>query len=392
MVGVAAASGDTAVVFIETGAVVVGLAFLARIADRARISAVPLYVVAGLAVGEGGLAPLDVSDDFIRLVGDIGALLLLLMLGLAYSPEELRTGLASGIGPGVVNGVVNFVPGLAIGLILGWDIRAAFLLGGVCWVSSSGVVAKVLADLGRLGNRETPAVLNLLVLEDLAMAVFLPVAGGVVTGGGVAGTASAVIVATGAVLGILTVALRWGLAISALLSRVGDEALLLAVIGATLLVGGIAEQLRVSAAIGAFLLGLMVSGPVQERVAAAVRPLRDLFAAIFFLLFAFPVRPAEVAGALGWASALASVGIAGKFVSGWVAARSTAGPIGRLRAGAVLVARGEFSVVIASLGAELAEGDALRATTVAYVLLTTIAGPLLARWSDRLVSTGGAER
>jgi CPA2 family monovalent cation:H+ antiporter-2 len=186
VVGVAAASGDTAVVFIETGAVVVGLAFLARIADRARISAVPLYVVAGLAVGEGGLAPLDVSGDFIRLVGDIGALLLLLMLGLAYSPEELRTGLASGIGPGVVNGVVNFVPGLAIGLILGSDIRAAFLLGGVCWVSSSGVVAKVLADLGRLGNRETPAVLNLLVLEDLAMAVFLPVAGGVVTGGGVA--------------------------------------------------------------------------------------------------------------------------------------------------------------------------------------------------------------
>ena len=48
------------------------------------------------------------------------------------------------------------------------------LLGGVSWVSSSGIVAKVLADLDRLGNRETPAILNLLVIEDLAMAVFLP--------------------------------------------------------------------------------------------------------------------------------------------------------------------------------------------------------------------------
>ena len=70
------------------------------------------------------------------------------------------------------------MPGVVVGLVLGWSLPAAVLLGGVTWISSSGIVSKVLTDLDRLGNRETPAVLNLLVIEDLAMAVYLPVVGG----------------------------------------------------------------------------------------------------------------------------------------------------------------------------------------------------------------------
>ncbi len=384
---VAAASGETAVVFIEIGAIALVLSVLARLAGRLGITAIPLYLLAGLAVGEGGLVPLDVSADFIQLAGEIGVLLLLLTLGLEYSGDELRHGLRTGAGPGVIDAVANFTPGLVVGLVLGWAPAVALLLGGVCWVSSSGVVSKVLTDLDRLGNRETPAVLNLLVIEDLAMAVYLPVVGALIVGRGAADTTVTVAIALAAVSVILAVALRWGDHLSGLLAPASDEALLLAVFGLTLLVGGLAQEVQVSAAIGAFLVGLALSGSVQARAAAVVGPLRDLFAATFFLFFSFSVDPSDLVGVLVPAGLLAVLGILGKLLSGWVAARSAAaGTPGRLRAGTVLIARGEFSVVIAALGAATADGAELGALAAAYVLITAIAGPLAAKLSDRMAS------
>src|SRR5215207_11765079 len=98
---------------------------LARVASRLGITAIPLYLLAGLTVGEGGIAPLDVSADFIQLGGEIGVLLLLLTLGLEYSPQELREGLRTGVVPGVVDAITNFTPGLLVGLALGWAPAAA---------------------------------------------------------------------------------------------------------------------------------------------------------------------------------------------------------------------------------------------------------------------------
>ncbi|MGH9138842.1 MAG: cation:proton antiporter [Acidimicrobiales bacterium] len=379
----AATSGDAAVAFIEIGAVALVLSVLARLAGRLGMTAIPLYLIAGLAVGEGGLAPLDVSVDFIALAADIGVLLLLLTLGLQYSGDELRYGLRGGAKPGVVDAIANFVPGFVAGVLFGWEPATAVLLGGVCWVSSSGVVAKVLADLDRLGNRETPGVLNLLVIEDLAMAVYLPVAGALVIGSGATATATKVAVAMVAVAIILTIALRWGGHLSVLLAPASDESLLLAVFGLTLLVGGLAQELQVSAAIGAFLVGLALSGTVQARAAALVEPLRNLFAATFFLFFSFTVNPADLAGFLAPAAALVLVTVPGKLMSGWAAARQVGSAVpGRIRAGTALIARGEFSIVIAALGAGTADGDELAALAAAYVLLTAVGGPFATKYAD----------
>lgn len=378
---VAAANSDAALTFIEIGAIAVGLAVLARAAGRLGITAIPFYLLAGLAVGEGGFAPLDVSAEFISTAAEIGVLLLLLALGLEYSSDELRHGLRTGLVPGLVDGAVNFAPGFVAGVLLGWEPAAAVLLGGVCWVSSSGIISKVLADLDRLANRETPVILNLLVIEDLAMAVFLPVAGAMVTGGDLAASVVTVGVAIAAVAVILSIALRYGGHLSSLLAGGSDESLLLAVFGLTLLVGGLAQQLDVSAAIGAFLVGLALSGSVQERAGALIGPLRDLFAAVFFLFFSFQIRPGDLLGALGPAVALAAVALSSKLLTGWVAAgRAGVGRAGRLRAGATLMARGEFSIVIASIGATLDDGADLGALAAAFVLLTAIAGPLAARF------------
>jgi CPA2 family monovalent cation:H+ antiporter-2 len=363
--------------------VALALSVLARLASRLRITAIPLYLLAGLAVGEGGIAPLDVSEDFISLAAEIGVLLLLLTLGLEYSGDELRQGLRTAAVPGLVDGLANFTPGLIAGLVLGWDATTSVLLGGVTWISSSGVVSKVLTDLDRLGYRETPAILNLLVIEDLAMAAYLPVVGALIADRDVDATALTVILALVAAAVILWAALRWGQHLSNALAPGNDEAVLLAVFGITLLVAGVAEQVQVSAAIGAFLVGLALSGTVQARAASLIGPLRDLFAATFFLFFSFQIRPSQLLDVLGAAVLLTIVTGAGKLASGWVAAaRHGAGTRGRLRAGTALIARGEFSIVIAALGAGAAHGRSLSALAAGYVLLTAAVGPLAAKYAD----------
>jgi CPA2 family monovalent cation:H+ antiporter-2 len=366
---------------------------LSRLAGRFGLTAVPLYLLAGLTLGEGGAIQLDVSEDFISITAEIGVLLLLFTLGLEYSDTELRDGLRTGIGTGLVDMALNALPGVAIGLLLGWEPLAAVLLGGVTWISSSGVVSKVLADLGRLGFRETPSILNLLVIEDLEMAVYLPIVAALIVGGSIAGTAANVGIALGVVTLILVAALRYGRRFSDLIAGGSDEAFLLSIFGITVLVAGLAQRLDVSGAIGAFLVGLALSGRAEERASVLVSPLRDLFAATFFLFFSFQIDPADLFDAIVPAVALAIVTIATKFVTGWYAAgRAGVGSAGRARAGAVLIARGEFSIVIAALGADLLDGPELGAIAAAYVLITAIVGPLAARFADSLPVPGRRHR
>ncbi|MFT4866218.1 MAG: CPA2 family monovalent cation:H+ antiporter-2 [Ilumatobacter sp.] len=382
---IAAGSSEAALAFVEIGAVVLGLALLARLAGRLGITAVPLYLIAGLALGEGGLVQLDVTEDFISIVAEIGVLLLLFTLGLEYSDVELRNGLRTGVLPGVVDMLLNGLPGVAAGLLLGWSPLAAVLLGGATWVSSSGVVSKVLTDLHRLGFRETPAVLNLLVIEDLAMAVYLPVVAALIVGGTLLATITSVAIALIVVTVILLSALFYGRKMSKLLIGGSDESLLLAVFGVTLLVAGIAQQLEVSGAIGAFLVGLALSGQAEKRATQLITPLRDLFAAIFFLFFSFQVDPAKLLDALLPAFGLAVITAFTKMLTGWFAAKRVgAARKGRLRAGATLIARGEFSIVIAALGAGLIDGPELGALVAGYVLVTAIMGPLAAKYADNI--------
>ncbi|MGI9609269.1 MAG: cation:proton antiporter [Acidimicrobiia bacterium] len=378
----AAGSADTALAFVEIGAIALVLGVLARLSGRLGITAVPFYLIAGLAFGEGGIAELDVSESFVGIAAEIGVLLLLFTLGLEYSESELREGLRTGVPPGVVDMVLNATPGFVVGLALGWEPLAAILLAGVTWISSSGVVSKVLSDLGRLGNRETPAVLNLLVIEDLAMAVYLPLVAALIVGGSVATIFANVSIALVAVVVILLIALKFGQRLSALLAGGSDEALLLGVFGVTLLVAGGAQLLDVSGAIGAFLVGLAISGPTEERAMRLMSPLRDLFAATFFVFFSFQIDPTDLLDALLPAVGLMAITAVSKVATGWYgASRIGVGPAGRLRAGTVLIARGEFSIVIAALGSGLADGPELGALAAGYVLLSAVLGPLAARFA-----------
>lgn len=380
MIVLAAAAPETAENFITLGFVIIVLAILARLASRGGFSPIPFYLLAGVLFGPEGLLPIDLPQEFFQLGADIGVVLLLFMLGLEYSGDELRENLRTGLPSGGLDLVLNLIPGLAAGLLLGWDPVAALLLGGVTYISSSGVISKVLSDLNRLGNRETPAVLSILVIEDLVMAAYLPLVAVLLLGTGVmAGVTSLGIAITTAAV-VLYSAIRFSSHISRLVESHSNEVVLLSIVGLMLLVAGLAEQLQVSSAVGAFLVGIALSGPVAQHAERLISPLRDLFAAIFFVFFGLQIDAANLLPVAGLAIAIAVVTAVTKIVTGWwAAARLGVATRGRLRAGTALVARGEFSIVIAGLGVSAGIEPQLGPLSAAYVLLMAIAGPFLTR-------------
>lgn len=369
---------DYSLLFIELGGVAVGLAVLARLASRWGLSAISLFLLAGLAFGKGGIAPLNLTKDFIQLGAEIGVLLLLFMLGLEYSGEHLTQNLRKGLSGAGIDLLLNFPPGFIAGILLGWSILPSILLGGVTLISSSGIIARVVAELGRKNAPETSTVLSILVLEDLMMAVYLPLVAVLLAGGGPTKILVSVAIACAAVLVVLFVATRYGHSLSAFIAHQSDEIVLLSVFGTVLLVAGIAQHLRVSAAIGAFLVGIAVSGPITEQSHRLLAPLRDLFAATFFFFFGLEIDPRTLPPVLLTAVALAVVTTLSKVLTGyWATHRGNLDRRSRIRAGLTLVARGEFSIVIAGLGAGIE--PRLGSLAAAYVLLLAIFGPILAR-------------
>jgi len=371
-----------AALLVELGLLFSGLSLLGLLAHRLGLSSVPFVLVAALALGKGGVVPLATSEPFIEAAAEIGVVLLLLALGLEFSAEELFASLRHHGSSGLVDLLLNAPPGFVAGLLLGLSWQGAVALAGVTWISSSGIIARLLGDLGRLANRETPAVLSVLVLEDLAMALFLPLLVVALAGGGPVTAVAGIGLAVGAVALALLAARRQGHRLGRLLTSADDEQLLLRLVGLTLLVAGLAQSLGASAAVGAFLVGLALPASFAERARSVLGPLRDLFAATFFVAFGLSTDPATLVPVLPAVLVLALVTTATKVATGWFAARrdGVARP-GRLRAGTVLVARGEFSIVIAGL-AVAAGVPELGPLATGYVLVLAVAGPVLTRLAE----------
>ncbi|RBM19116.1 cation:proton antiporter [Streptomyces sp. PT12] len=372
---------DTTTMLIELGAVVLGLGIVGRLAGRLGLSPIPLYLLVGLAFGHGGLVPLSTSEGFIEVGAEIGVILLLVMLGLEYTANELVDSLRTQYPSGVVDLLLNATPGAIAAFLLGWGPVGALALAGVTYISSSGVIAKVLTELNRLGNRETPVILGILVIEDLTMAIYLPILSTVLAGVGLASGSVTLAIALGTAGVALFVALRHGRFISKAVSSDNPEMLLLVVLGLTLLVAGVAQRLQVSAAVGAFLVGIALSGEVAHTTRRLLTPLRDLFAAVFFVFFGLSTDPTDIPPVLVPALLLALVTAGTKIATGWYAARRAGiGPRGRFRAGGALVARGEFSIVIAGLAS--ATEPRIAPVATAYVLILVILGPFATRWTE----------
>ncbi|WP_082104670.1 cation:proton antiporter [Demequina soli] len=387
VVAAGASVGHTATVLIELGIVFIVLSLLGRLAGRIGIPSIPLYLLAGLCMGDGGFIPIDAGEEFLATGAQIGVVLLLLLLGLEYSPDDLRVGLRTTWRAGLLDLALNAIPGFAVGLLLGWSATASVLLAGVTYISSSGIIARLLDDFDRLANRETPVILSLLVMEDIAMAVFLPILAVALVGATLAQGAIAAAVAIGIVALAFLTAMRFSHQVSTAVHSHSRELLVLTVLGLAFLVAGLAEAVQVSAAVGAFLLGLTLSGNVADQLRGVMPPLRDVFAGIFFVFFGITIDPRDLGPVLLPALALALVTGVTKIVTGvWAARRAGIGPKGQWRTGLSLIPRGEFSIVIAGLGVSAGVQPTLGPLAAAYVLTLAAVGSVLMRFADRIRS------
>ena len=380
MILAAGASESTSVALAEIGIMLLALGILAYVAGRLTISVVPMYLGVGLALGNGGIAPLNFSEDFLAIGAQLGAILLLLMLGLEHSGPNLVEGVRERKSTGLIDIAVNGIPGAIAGLLLGWGPVGALALGGITYVSSSGIAAQMMREFGWNRSEVSRRVTTVLVIEDLALAPYLPLLSTLVAGLGVVAGVISVGVALAVTVVALVISLKGQDAFGRILNTSSQGALLLTVFGIALAVAGFSEMVGFSSAVAAFLVGLILTGEVAEAVRRRLSPLRDLFAAIFFVFFGLGVNPADIPPVLPLAAALAALGIAGKMFVGWFIARGMSDPFAWKRAGAFLVPRGEFSILIAALAASTVFGPYLQALTMAYVLITSIAASLLLRF------------
>ena len=365
---------------LELGVILIALTVLGSAARRFALSPIPLYLLAGLALGNGGIAPVPAAGEFVSTGASIGVVLLLLTLGLEFSIGEFGASMRRHLPSAWVDLVLNATPGAIAGWLLGLNAVGILAMAGITFISSSGVIARLLNDLRRLGNRETPAVLSVLVLEDFAMAAYLPVLAVLAAGGTWWQALVWMSVALAALGSAFAASYRWGHHVGRLISHPDDEQLLLRILGLTLIVAAVAEHLHASAAVGAFLVGLTLTGETADRARAVLTPLRDLFAAVFFVAIGLSVDPKDLLPMLPVALVLAAVTALTKVATGAYAARrdGVARP-GRLRAGTGLIARGEFSLVIIGLAGTTVAAIAPVATPYVFILATV--GPVLTRFA-----------
>ena len=360
---------------LELGLIALTLYLASWASEKARLSSVVGFIAVGLLLGPGGALPLFEPSAVTDLFGELGLLLLLFFMGLEFSIARFVEGGRGTLLAGTVD-LANFAVGVGLGLVLGFGAWGAVFLGAATYISSSGVIAKLLAERDLVAYPEAERTLGVLVFEDLAMVVVLGGLGLATAGGSPWRFAG--------VLGFLAayaLFLRFGRAgLERLLSREG-EALVLLLLALVLLVSLGAQRLGFPEAVAAFLLGMVVSeSRHRERVERSLGSWHEVAAAAFFFDVGLHVDLVSAARALPAAALLLVVGSASQLATGFVGGRlsglSLRGSVGH---GLMLLPRGEFSLVIIGLAAAAPQiapeiQDQLRASVSAYVILTVVLG------------------
>jgi CPA2 family monovalent cation:H+ antiporter-2 len=373
---------------VALGASLLAAGLLARLGRSIGLPTIPLFMIAGLLFGPNtpGIQLVDDPSDF-ALLATLGLILLLFYLGLEFSLGELTSGGRSLATAGAIYLGLNIGAGLAFGFALGWGNREALVIAGAVGISSSAIVTKILVEMRRLTNRETRLILGIVVVEDLFLAVYL------------AALQPVLDESAGAVDALLSFSKAFGfLIVVALIARYGsqvvgrvigaeqDELLTVCFVGLAVLVAGIAEELHVSDAIGAFMAGLVVAETsVAPRVRKLVLPLRDTFAALFFFTFGLTVDPGDVASVAGPIAIAIVVTVVVNFVAAvLVSRRERLDRTQTTNLATTILARGEFSLIIAALGAEAGLDARVVPFVAGYVLVLALGAPILAAQSARV--------
>src|SRR5512145_428174 len=350
--------------------------------ERLRQPVVLGYILAGLIVGPHVPVPLFADVGIVKTLSELGVILLMFALGLEFSLRSLaRVGPTAGTTAVVQSSIMVWL-GFVAGRAFGWTPLESVFAGAIVAMSSTTIIAKAFDDL-RVKGALRDLVVGVLLVEDLFAIVFMAILTAVATGAGVSPGE------LGATLGRL-VAFLAALLVAGMLvvprairyvRRLGrPETLLVVSLGLCFGMAFLALEAGYSVALGAFLAGSLVAESGEgHAVEELVRPVRDLFAAIFFVSVGMLIEPALVAR--HWVAVLLFIGlvVVGKSSAVGLGAFLTGhGVRTSVQAGMSLAQIGEFSFILAALGASLrATGDFLYPIAVAVSAVTTLTTPWL---------------
>jgi len=363
------------------GAALLLAGLFARVGRGIGLPTIPFFIVAGIIFGPHtpGVVLLEEPDD-IYVLAMLGLVLLLFHLGLEFSLDDLLAGGRRLVWAGGSYIALNFGAGIVLGWSFDWGTQEIFVIAGMIGTSSTAIVTKLLIDLGRLGNRETGMILGIIVVEDVFLAFYLALLQPILREQeGAFEMVLSTAVAFAVLLGLFALA-RWGgRLVRRLLSARDAELTTVLVVGFGIFVAGVAHGAGASDAVGALMAGMVVAGAgFTHRVERLVIPLRDTFAVIFFFWFGLTIAPSDMGSvALPVAIAIA-VSLVFNLIAGVVAARIYGyGREAAANAALMLVSRGEFELILASLAVAAGLDHRVAPFAALYVLILSILSPVL---------------
>jgi len=383
------------VALFELGVLFAAVALVGGFASLLRQSVIPFYIATGILLGPyvaGRLAPYALeATEFVELGAELGIVFLLLFLGLEFNLNRLLANRGRIGKAGTIDLVVNFGGGLLLGFVLFQALLPAFLVAGIVYISSSAIITKSLIDLGWIANDEAEPMLGTLVYEDLVIAVYLVVASALLLGGGDIGEAvQSIGLALGVILLLLAVVWFGTPFFERVLDADSHEFVVLRAVGIAVPTAGAALALGVSEAVAAFFIGMAFSSTEHvKQLERLLEPIRDLFAAVFFVWIGLVTDPLVFAGVLTLIFIAVMLTVPTKLVSGYLGGRIYDLKIRQsIRVGLGMTTRGEFSLIIATLalsgaGTTLTEtvAQTIYAFAVGYVLIMSIVGTMLMQYS-----------
>ncbi|MGG7464552.1 MULTISPECIES: cation:proton antiporter [unclassified Plantibacter] len=361
---------------------------LGRLGKLIGLPSIPVYMLVGLlASPHTGWFPLNFPGAQIELIAVFGLILLLFNLGLEFDQDEFIGNAGKLIISGGSYILVNMAAGLVFGFLVGWGTREALIIAGITATSSSAIVTKLLIELKRLTNAETPMILGVTVVEDIFIAIYLAIVGVVLSGETelwpVIGKLA---IAFTFILVMFAIARFGGKLVSRLFRTKDDELFTILFFGLAVAFGGIGELLGVTDAIGAFLIGLVLGATrFRNKIEQVAVPLRDVFGAFFFLNFGLALDASKFGSVIlpVVIAVLMTVTlnvIAGQFVA-WL---NGLGPQAGINASVILQNRGEFALILATLSLSAGLDPRIQPFAGLYVLIMAIMGPIVAGQSERI--------
>ena len=375
--------------FLESLAVVLCVAAATTVlCQRVRLPVVFGYLLAGVMIGPHA-PPLLVADPgVIVTLSELGVILLMFYIGMELSLRKLGEVGPRGFAVVLVEMGLMLFLGYLAGRLAGFTPIECAFLAAMLSISSTTIIARTFEEQ-KVSPRLREQVFGALVMEDIVAILLIALLttlattrsfdfAGLATAAGRLGIFLSILM----LVGLVTVPRLIRFVVS--LRR--PETTLVTSVGVCFAAALAAQRYEYSVALGAFLAGCLVAESGEgKRIAAQIRPLRDMFTAVFFVSVGLSIDPAQIVAQAGWIALFAALVVFGKFLGVAVGFFATGSAVRfSSQAGLAMGQIGEFSFIIAGLGVSLGAVDSsLYPIAVGVSCVTTLMTPIAVKYSGQ---------